>query len=156
VWCALHDFTVDVYLASFPYGGGRTLVEAMGAGVPTVLHSHVTNRMLGGFDMAYEGAFVWRQPEELLDYLQKIDSRILKAQSREARRWYERYHREEALSQTLRHSIPQFDVPPLRAQYQPNIFMLALQTADACTLRGILFRLFWRTYRRWRGLLGRF
>ena len=32
VWKTLHDCRVDLYIASFPYGGGLTLIEAMGAG----------------------------------------------------------------------------------------------------------------------------
>lgn len=155
VWRALHEFAVDLYVASFPYGGGRTLVEAIGAGVPVVLHSHCANRMLGGIDMAYEGAFIWRDPEELLAYLRTVDRAALEREGQLARRWYEAYHREEIMQRFLDNSQSDLDVPALREDYRPDALMLALQTSREVTMRGVLNRLLWRYYRRLQALLGR-
>jgi len=68
VWKALHEYKVDLYIASFPYGGGLTLIEAMGAGVPVILHRHIFSRVLSSIDLAYSEAFNWRSPDELLNY----------------------------------------------------------------------------------------
>jgi hypothetical protein len=155
VWRALHEFAVDLYVASFPYGGGRTLVEVIGAGVPVVLHSHCEHRMLGGIDMAYEGAFIWRDPEELLAYLRTVDRAALAREGQLARRWYETYHREEIMQRFLDNSQSDLDVPPLREDYRPDALMLALQTCREVSMRGILNRLLWRYYRRWQAMLGR-
>lgn len=155
VWRALHEYSVDLYLASFPYGGGRTLVEVMGAGLPAVLHSHFASRMLGGVDMAYKEAFIWRNPEELLAYLRNVDRAALKREGRLARLWYEAYHQEEIMQRLLNDSQSDLDVPTLREDYRPDSLMLALQTSQEVTMRGVLNRLLWRYYRRWKALQGR-
>lgn len=155
VWRALHEYAVDLYVASFPYGGGRTLVEVMGAGLPAVLHSHFASRMLGGVDMAYKEAFIWRNPEELLAYLRNVDRAALKREGQLARRWYETYHREEIMQRFLDNSQSDLDVPALREDYRPDALMLALQTCREVSMRGILNRLLWRYYRRWQAMLGR-
>jgi hypothetical protein len=154
VWRALHEYNVDVYVASFPYGGGRTLIEVMGAGVPTVIHAHCTSRMLGGFDMAYEGATIWRQPEELFAYLKNADITTLEHQGRLARKWYEKYHREEVLQKLIEQSC-RIDVPPLRPDYRPDTLAQAMQNSREVTLGGMLYRMMWRNYRRWRRWMGR-
>lgn len=154
VWRALHEFAVDVYVASFPYGGGRTLVEVMGAGVPAVIHSNYTSRMLGGFDMAYLGVFIWRQPQELFAHLQQADGAQLAREGRLARSWYEKYHREEVLRGALEHTS-RIEVPSLRVDYQPDALMSALQNCQEMTLRGLLYRTFLCQYRRLQGRWGR-
>lgn len=155
VWRALHEYAVDLYVASFPYGGGRTLVEVMGAGVPAVLHSHCANRMLGGVDMAYEGAFIWRAPEELLGHLRAVDRTALEQEGQVARRWYESFHREEIMQRFLGNSQSDLDVPALREDYRPDALMRALQTSREVTMRGVLYRLLWRYFRQWKALQGR-
>jgi len=155
VWRALHEYAVDLYVASFPYGGGRTLVEVMGAGVPAVLHSNCGNRMLGGVDMAYKGAFVWRYPEELLVYLRHVDRAALEREGRLARLWYETYHQEKIVQHLLHDDRLNLDVPPLRDDYRPDLLMMALQTCGEVTMRGALNRLLWRYLRQWKSLLGR-
>jgi hypothetical protein len=154
VWRAVHEFGVDLYVASFPYGGARTLIEVMGAGVPAVAHQHCTSRLLGAFDMAYDGALIWGKEEELFSYLGRIDSKALIQQGRQARSWYEKYHHENIFQKALRDSH-QIDVPSLKANYQPDVFIQALQNSREVTLRGGLFRTVWRNYRHWRAVLGR-
>lgn len=155
VWRTLHEYGVDVYVASFPYGGGRTLVEVMGAGVPAAIHSHCTSRMFGGFDMAYEGALVWRDPEELYAFLRSADRQSLDHQGKLARRWYETYHRDEIVRDALGQAGRSLDAPRLRPGFLPDAFMQAWQTSCEVTLGGVLNRVIWRNYRRWQALLGR-
>jgi len=97
VWNALHDYRVDLYIASFPYGGGLTLIEAMGAGVPVALHKHIFSRVLSGIDLAYSGAFSWRQPEELLEYCASITSEELVKAGKSGREQFVRFHSVEHL-----------------------------------------------------------
>jgi glycosyltransferase involved in cell wall biosynthesis len=101
VWKALHNHRVDLYIASFPYGGGLTLIEAMGAGVPVALHKHIYSRVLSGIDLAYPGAFSWRSPNELLDFCANLTPEYLEASSRSARLQYLKFHRREILEDCL-------------------------------------------------------
>ncbi|WP_198017633.1 glycosyltransferase [Syntrophorhabdus aromaticivorans] len=92
VWKALHDYRVDLYIASFPYGGGLTLIEAMGAGIPVALHKHVFSRILSGVDLAYPGAFSWRYPEALLGYCTSLTPESLEDAGQLGRMEYEKFH----------------------------------------------------------------
>lgn len=155
VWHALNEYGVDLYVASFPYGGGRTLVEVMGAGVPAVIHSHFSSRMFGGIDMAYEGAFIWRVPDELYAFLRSADRTLLADQGQLARRWYEKYHCDEIVREALGQEDCSLAPPQLRSDYLPDTFMQAWQTSREVTLRGVINRALWRNYRRWKSFLGR-
>jgi glycosyltransferase involved in cell wall biosynthesis len=101
VWSALHEDQVDLYIASFPYGGGLTLIEAMGAGVPVALHKHVFSEILSGIDLAYPGSFSWRFPEELLEFCSNLRPEYLERESRSARFRYLEFHRLEVLERIL-------------------------------------------------------
>jgi len=101
VWNALHDYDVDLYIASFPYGGGLTLIEAMGAGIPVALHRHLFSRVLSGIDLAYPDAFSWRSPNELFEFLSNMTAEYLESNSRCARNQYHTFHRPEYLEQFL-------------------------------------------------------
>ena len=101
VWKSLHDYRVDLYIASFPYGGGLTLIETMGAGIPVALHKHLYSRILSCIDLAYPRAFNWRSPDELLDFCQTLTPDFLEMQSRAARLQYLKFHRREVLEDIL-------------------------------------------------------
>lgn len=101
VWQALLEHKVDLYIASFPYGGGLTLIEAMGAGVPVALHRHMYSHILSGLSLGYPGAFSWHRTGELFEYCEALDSHALFVGAKQARQHYERFHRSELLSGVL-------------------------------------------------------
>lgn len=150
VWKALHEYQVDLYVASFPYGGARTLIEAMGAGVPVAVHSHCTSRLLGTFDMTYEGTLVWRNPKELFDFVQRVDTATLKNLSRLARNRYLNFHSEEILKNALAKDAKPLQAPPLHEGYTQDGLQQALDISNQVSCMGAIRRFLYRTYRQWK------
>ena len=119
VWKSLQQLEVDVYIASFPYGAGLTLIEVMGAGIPVIMHRHMYSRVLSGLELAYPEAFNWSDPEKLLDYLGGLDRESLHMEGHKARHWYETFHRPEILKSFLTDpSAFQLPVPPLAPNFK--------------------------------------
>jgi hypothetical protein len=116
VWRALQVQQIDLYLASFPLGGGRVAIEVMGAGVPIVGHDCYVSSFFGGQDMFYPEAFLWETPEQLLDHLAGIDRRQLEQESRAARQHYERYHTPAMLAHAIGAGAAALPPPSLRPQ----------------------------------------
>lgn len=148
VWDTLQEYRVDLYLSSFPHGGALTLVEAMGAGVPIVLHHHMYSKILGCIELGYPGAFCWRTPNELLEYCDSLDAELLKLEGVEARRHYLKYHTGEDLKDLLNetlHLTPSAykDYGDIGAQYDE----WAIWFSSQISLRGILFRKVYRIVR---------
>ncbi|MCK9353813.1 MAG: hypothetical protein M0P59_06605 [Gallionella sp.] len=150
VWDALHEYRVNLYITSFPYSGGRTLIEAMGAGVAVALHLHCRSRLLSSFDMAFEGAMLWRSPSELYKYVQQTDAETLRQQGKAARKKYLECYREEALAGALinwEHPLPP---PPLLKGYTPDKLQQALDITNQVSFIGALHRVLCRAVRRWK------
>ena len=122
VWKALQEHKVDVYLASFPYGAGLTLIEAMGAGVPVIMHEHMYSRVLSGLELAYPKAFRWSDPKKLLIHLKSLQPERLKRESYVSREQYEQFHQPEILNAYFyRSETIQFDVPDLSKDFSPRL-----------------------------------
>lgn len=113
-WKALIEHKVDLYLSSFPIAGALTLVEAMGAGIPSVIHKHISSRFLSCMDLAYTEAFCWRHTSELIEYCKNVSPDHLSSQSRPAREQYEKYHCYETFIAAL--DDEGVSVPPLRSE----------------------------------------
>jgi hypothetical protein len=96
LWTALLEHNVDVYIGSFPYGGGRAVVEAMGAGLPLVVHSNYRSHFFSDIDV-YDGAMIWRHPAELKAFLLQLDLLQLTEHARRSRVFYSEHHRPELL-----------------------------------------------------------
>jgi hypothetical protein len=152
VWKALHEYRVDLYVTSFPYGGARTLVEVMGAGVPVALHVHHSSRLLCTYDMAYEETLKWRSPQELYKIVLSIDAEELQRQGRLARRRYEEQFREEMLAEALNAKSQATQAPPLQHGYVNDEFQEALDISNQVSCVGALWRFFKRAHQQWKSV----
>jgi hypothetical protein len=149
VWNALHKYKVDLYISSFPYCGGLTLIEAMGAGVPVALHRHIFSRILSGIDLAYPGAFSWRYPKELLDFCENVTVDDLKKASNAGRRQYEKYHSEKLLGRFINTGDGIKPVPDIFPQHYPtDAVEWALWMNNLMIFRRLIYRFVYRIYRR--------
>lgn len=155
VWHALHDYKVDLYIASFPYGGSKTMVEVMGAGVPIIIHRNIADRMIGGLDMVYDGACSWREPEELYQLLKIYNRDFLREQGTLARAWFKKYHSASVISEILTNPYSSIEVPQLKPEYVADPLLHAWQIAREVTFLGVIKRNLWRLYRRFKSILGR-
>lgn len=149
IWGFFLENNVDLYIASFPYGGGRTLIEAMGAGVPVAAHSHCISRLLGGFDMLSERDFVWRNPEELYDYVAKVNFRDLESQGAIARENYLKYHTDSVLAECLKNGS-KLIVPDLRSDYFPDALQQSFNVTNEFGFLRIAKLYIYKKYRWWR------
>ena len=121
VWKTLQEYNVDLYVASFPHGAGLTLIEAMGAGIPVIMHEHINSRVLSSLELAYPEAFSWRDPKDLLEYLNKIDQEAVNAESAKSRKWYEENHNSKILELYLNNpNAYNIKVPSLSKKYIPK------------------------------------
>jgi hypothetical protein len=150
VWQALQQHRVDVYIASFPYGAGLTLIEAMGAGIPVIMHKHMYSRVLSSLELAYPEAFRWDDPADLLRYLSLLLPHEIEHERKISRLHYEKFHSPEILRAYLKNPT-EFDlpVPPLAKDFQPRHDEWAIWTESQLSF----FRLWYRfAYRSWRRL----
>ncbi len=145
VWQVLSDLQVDLYIASFPYGAGLTLIEVMGAGVPVILHRHIFSRVLSGIELAYPGVLNWRYSEELLSICSKISPAMLSEHGRLAREQYEAFHRPEILTNILKGSEQALSVPTLSEAFSieldESVFWMKKQLGLAKIARNGIYRL---------------
>lgn len=153
VWKSLQEHAVDVYIASFPFGAGLTLIEALGAGVPVIVHQHMHSRVLSGLELAYPEAFRWADPEDLYAHLASLEPERLEREKRLSRRRYETFHRPEILSSYLRDpDSMQLPIPPLTSEFKPRYDEWAAWAESQMNFSRLAYRYAYRTWRRLRSL----
>lgn len=154
VWKSLHEHQVDLYIASFPYGGGLTLIEAMGASIPLAIHQHIFSRVLSGVDIAYPEAFGWRYPDELLNYCASLDADVLKEQGHLSRMQYEEFHSQDDLQSFLSDmESKKLSPKALSENYHVENDEWVNWMSNQMTIKNVCTRFFYRTYRRLRAVI---
>lgn len=153
VWKSLQNNKVDAYIASFPYGAGLTLIEAMGAGVPVIMHEHMYSRVLSGLELAYPGAYRWSDPDDLLTHLSRMRPAQLTHEKKLARSQYEKFHQFEILCAYFKNpSSLQLPVPSLVSRFKPRPDEWAAWVENQMNFKRLLYRFtyrIWRNFRRW-------
>ena len=131
---ALVAHQVDAYVGSFPYGGGRAAVEAMGAGVPLIVHSNYRTNYFSSTHLAYPGAMIWRTAPELAEHLRTLTPEMLREHAQKARSHYEQHYAPHLLSDAMRRTLAsETPVEPPR----PTHYLDPLQSyLDECVLLG--------------------
>lgn len=148
VWKALQEHKVDLYLASFPYGAGLTLIEAMGAGVAVIVHNHMYSRVLSSLELAYPEAYCWSDPDELLAHLSALQPERLERERQLARHQYETYHQPEILKNYLSATNPiEINVPQLAVNFRHRRDEWAVWTEASVRASHLIYRFAHRTFR---------
>lgn len=123
LWAALIENNIDLYISSFPLGGGRATIEAMGSATPLLMHCNNLSRFNGGSDLAYPYSFEWGKPEEFFQCITMLTPSLLHDHSIKARTQYTKNHLPAIMETELSRIIKgngSMPPPPLK-EYKPNI-----------------------------------
>ena len=103
IWDEMKFRNVDLYINSFPMGGGLSLVESMGAGIPSVIHCN--NKAIffseSASQMIYPERFEWNEPSDLIKLCLKLTPNKLIASGKAARNFYLKHYNSKNLSSNL-------------------------------------------------------
>lgn len=124
LWPALVERRVDLFIGSFPLGGARTLIEAMGAGLPILMSESYLSRYHSSRDIVYPDHFVWKFPSDFIDIIENVSAESLREHSRRSREHFVSYYSSDTVNvgAELDHicsGSPQALAPPLY-DYDPD------------------------------------
>lgn len=96
------EHEVDLYISSFPIGGGRTAIEVMASGTPVLSHLNYRSIFLSENHYLYPQAFLWKTPEELKEIIQNLTPQTLAKHSLWSRKHYEENYLPEFLTNAIK------------------------------------------------------
>jgi hypothetical protein len=96
---ALCELMPSVYLDSYPIGGGKTIVEAMAAGLPICAASHDPN--LDSSSFCYPQRFSWAHPAQIGKLLAGLDPTMVEHHTALSRSYFERNHSPKVFKRRL-------------------------------------------------------
>lgn len=134
---ALIEHGVDLYISSFPIGGGKATIEAMAASTPLLMHQNYFSRFHGGVDIAYPDAWVWKTEAEFLAIVSDINVDDLRRHSALARMHYEKFYSDKVLLDAADFSKPQDmdQIPKLRPYLKDELQEFIYESAAISTLQ---------------------
>jgi hypothetical protein len=118
VWKAMEEYSIDLYLSSYPVGGGKATVEVLGSGTPVVFYESEKYGFLTSSQLGPPDSPVWRTDHELLGILGGAGADHLNELGVISRKWYERYYHPDLYAESLNrllHGGLSLEPPPLRA-----------------------------------------
>ncbi|WP_082512947.1 glycosyltransferase [Methylobacterium sp. Leaf125] len=89
LWKTLIDKDVDLFIGSFPIGGARSTIEAMGAGIPILMPENYLSRFFSSRDIVYREAFVWKYPKDFKKIIAELTAKTLEMHSIYSRAHYD-------------------------------------------------------------------
>lgn len=92
LWKTLLDNEVDLFITSFPIGGGRTAIEVMGAGIPIIGHINAQSAYLSEVALLSPDAPIWKTPDELTALLANMNPAALAEIAKKGRAHYEAFY----------------------------------------------------------------
>lgn len=99
------DHKIDLYVTSFPIGGGRTAIEVMASGTPILCHLNYRSIFLSENHYLYPEAFLWKTPVELKSILQSLNSKLLIEHSKLSRNHYLKNFTPEKLKTSIQNDF---------------------------------------------------
>ncbi len=117
---------VDLFIGSFPVGGGLSMCEAAFAGVPVALHdpgAGEADRYVSGLTHAPPRHLVWRDGDALRDRLKGAKKSELRVMGASSRAWYEARLTPERFARRLDTLLTLTEVgrrPPARPDRHPD------------------------------------
>ena len=126
LWKAMSEFGVDVYMNSFPVGGGKAIVEVMGSGTPAIVHRRGDSAFLGFNFMEYPEAMKWQSGNDLFSVLEACGRlEWLHEHRLMARKHFDKYHRMDKLAALIRD--PDLQLEEAEDQRHPLLLPVDLQ-----------------------------
>ena len=137
---SLQHFNVDIYIASFPYAGARTLVEVMAAGIPTAGHDHRSSHMLSAVDMLPPMSYVWTHVDQLINFIEAETKETLQERGKAARSYYEAHHTLEKFQIALEGDLSEQNIPQSSFLHKSDELLRALEKSWQFSIKGFISR----------------